>query len=115
MTEHPEHFSDQEVAGAESARSWFLYSVPVWCLGLYLLCCILSRYRVWMGLFLPAVAFVLYYHGSYDVLADALSRHGGIDAVTCLPDNKTMIFAFILSGGVQVGLLTYAWSLSRTG
>ncbi len=116
MREHPERYSEQAIAAVQSALDQFTLSVLLGLLGLYLLCAFLARWRLWAGTALPAVAFVGYYHGAHGMLSDALYQHGDGDVlVTVMPDNMGMIWTFILSAGVQVGLFFYVWIVSRHG
>jgi hypothetical protein len=116
MREHPEHYSEQEIEGVQSALNHFTVEVLLWLLGLYIAGCVLSRWRMWAGTFLPAIAFVGYYHVFHSELTDLLLRHGSGDVLVIVdPDNMGMIWAFILSAGMQVGLLAYAWTVSRSG
>lgn len=115
MQEHPERYSEQEIGGVQSALNHFTVEVLLWLLGLYIVGCVLSRWRIWAGTFLPAIAFTGYYHVFYNELTNLLLRRGGGDVmVTVDPDNMGMIWTFILSAGMQVGLLAYAWTVSRS-
>ena len=114
MRENPDFYTAQEIEKVQSALDHFTVEVPLWLFGLYLLSCALTRWRIWAGMFLPAIAFVGYYHGSHGMLSDSLYKHGGADVlVTVVPDNKFMIWTFILSAGIQAGLLVYVWTVSR--
>jgi hypothetical protein len=113
MQEHPERYASQEIKRVQSALDHFTRAVPTWLLGLYVLSCFLTRWRTWAGAFLPAFAFIGY-HVFHGELSNSLLKHGGADVlVTVVLDGKSMTWTFVLSAGIQIGLLAYVWTVSR--
>ncbi|PSQ94099.1 MAG: hypothetical protein BRD53_07115 [Bacteroidetes bacterium SW_7_64_58] len=90
----------------------FTWAGPVVLLGLYLLACwTVRRWRLW-GTFLPAAAFMVYVLFFNFALLSPLGRHAYEAMFPMMDADKITVWAFVLCGGAQVGLLSYAWIVS---
>lgn len=111
----PEHYAPADVRKSKAALARFIWLGPVFLLGLYLVACWASRWGVWPSMFLPAIAFTAYFFFVDLLLYEPLGRYA-YEALFPLSDaGKVTVWAFILCGGAQVGLLLYAWIVSDNG
>jgi len=110
MKEDPARFLGHEIAGVESAFDQFAISVPLWLLGSYILCLLLTRWRIWAGVFFPTIAYLSYYYVSRAPLISAVLEHSAPDGIiTDIPESHNVIlpYAFLLSFLMQIFFLTY--------
>jgi hypothetical protein len=111
----PEHYSPADVRNSKVALARFTWTGPVLLLGLYLAACWVSRWELWPSVFLPAIAFTAYYFFVDLLLYDPLGSYAYEALYPLLDAGKITVWAFILCGGAQVGLLLYAWIVSEAG
>lgn len=107
-----EHYAPADVRKSKAVLSRFTWIGPAVLLGLYLLACWAGRRWRWPSVFLPAAAFTVYVLVFEFALLSPLSRYAYEAIVPMMDADKITVWAFILCGGAQVGLLLYAWLVS---
>lgn len=110
----PEHYAPSDVRKSKAVLAQFTWMGPAVLLGLYLLACWASRRWRWSGVFLPAVAFTVYFFFVNSVLYSLLGRYAYEAYWPLIDANKVSVWAFLLCGGAQIGLLLYAWVASTS-
>lgn len=105
-------YTAADLQKAEAVLARFTWTGPAVLLGLYLLACGTARRWRWSGIFLPAVAFTVYVFFFNFALHSPLGRYAYEAIFPMMDADKITVWAFLLCGGAQIGLLLYAWIVS---
>ena len=106
------HYTPADLQSSKMVLTRFTWAGPIVLLGLYLLACWAVRQRRWWGILLPAAAFTMYMFFFNFALLSPLGGYA-YEAMFLMTDaDKISVWAFILCGGAQIGLVVYAWLVS---
>ena len=105
-------YTPADLQRAKVILTRFTWAGPVVLFGLYLFACWAVQRQRWWGVFLPTAAFPVYMLSFNFTLLSPLGEYAYEALFPMTNVDKITVWAFVLCGGAQVGLLSYGWIVS---